>query len=197
MVSLLRNTSPMWTNQTLSGKQISMRAPRDEDWSSWAELRAESRDFLVPWEPTWSADSLSRTAYRRRIRRYYNDARDSKGYAFFIFSKPRESIVGGITLSNVRAGVALSCSLGYWIGKPHARKGYMTDAIFAVLPFVFDHLRLHRLEAACIPDNLASKRLLQRCGFTQEGLARQYLRINGIWHDHLLFSLLESDDRTR
>ncbi len=186
----------MWTNYPLDGETTLVRPPRDEDWSSWAKLRTESREFLVPWEPTWSPDSLSRAAFRRRIRRYCNDARDGKGYAFFIFSKKEKSIVGGITLSNIRVGVALSCALGYWMGEPYARKGYMTDAIRTILPFVFDDLKLHRIEAACIPNNLASKRLLQRCGFTEEGLVRQYLRINGIWHDHLLFSLLDSDERS-
>ena len=77
----------------------------------------------------------------------------------------------------------------------HAQKGYMTAAVRAVIPFVFDSLELHRLEAACLPANVASIKLLERTGFTREGIARRYLKINGVWQDHLLYALLESDRR--
>ena len=197
MTSFLRTAAPPWASRVLVGERVRLRAPRPGDWASWAQVRAESREFLVPWEPTWPADALTRTDFRRRLRRYHRDAREETGYAFFILGPSDEAVLGGITLSNVRTGVARSCSIGYWIGKPHARQGYMTDAIYALQTFVFGDLRLHRLEAACIPTNAASQRLLRRCGFREEGLARQYLRINGAWQDHLLFARLESDPRPR
>ena len=197
MTSFLRTAAPPWASRVLVGERVRLRAPRPGDWASWAQVRAESREFLVPWEPTWPADALTRTDFRRRLRRYHRDAREETGYAFFILGPSDEAVLGGITLSNVRTGVARSCSIGYWIGKPHARQGYMTDAIHALQTFVFGDLRLHRLEAACIPTNAASQRLLRRCGFREEGLARQYLRINGAWQDHLLFARLESDPRPR
>ena len=99
-------------------------------------------------------------------------------------------MLGALTLSNVRRGVAQMATLGYWIGAPFARQGYMTDALQALLPFAFDHLHLHRVEAACLPRNDASIALLRRAGFEQEGLARSYLKINGAWQDHLLFARL-------
>ena len=110
-------------------------------------------------------------------------------------SSPRRAatLVGGLTLCNVRRGVTQSCTLGYWIGAPHAQKGYMTAAVRAVVPFVFDSLELHRLEAACLPANAASIKLLEKTGFKREGLARRYLRINGVWQDHLLYALLDTD----
>ena len=99
-------------------------------------------------------------------------------------------MVGGITLSNVRRGVAQMGSIGYWVGQPFARQGHTLAAVNAVTRFSFDRLGLHRVEAACIPTNEPSRGVLLKAGFTQEGLARAYLRINGIWHDHLLFGMV-------
>lgn len=172
-----------------------LRPPQATDWSEWARLRAESRDFLTPWEPTWSADELTRNAYRRRLRRYARDARDGFGYAFFIFERDSEALLGGLTLSNVRRGVTQSASLGYWMGKVHAGRGIMSEAVGALLPFAFDELRLHRVEAACLPHNERSKGVLRRAGFSEEGYARQYLRIDGRWQDHVLFAMLAGDPR--
>lgn len=165
------------------------------DYPAWAELRASSRDFLVPWEPLWAPDELSRASFRRRIRHYMRDLREDVGYALFVFDAGTSDLVGGLTLCNVRRGVTQSCTLGYWVGAEFANRGYMTAAVQAVVPFVFDSLELHRLEAACLPDNTASTRLLERVGFKREGLARRYLRINGVWQDHVLYALLDSDPR--
>jgi ribosomal-protein-alanine N-acetyltransferase len=156
-------------------------------------LREKSRDFLVPWEPTWPDDDLTRSAFRRRLRRYAEDMRADQAYAFLLFRKADNVLVGGITLTNVRRGVAQAGSMGYWIGAPFAAQGYMTRGVLAMVPFAFDVLRLHRLEAACIPSNQPSIRLLERTGFTREGYAREYLCINGLWQDHLLYARLRGD----
>ena len=169
--------------------------PLSYDYSQWAELRAVSREFLTPWEPTWMRDELSRSSYRRRLRHYQKDLRDESGYAFFLFNNSEDKLMGGITLSNVRRGVTQSCSLGYWIGKPYSDMGYMSAGVDTIIPFVFETLKLHRLEAACLPSNKASIRLLEKTGFIHEGLARRFLRINGVWQDHLLFALIEDDSR--
>jgi ribosomal-protein-alanine N-acetyltransferase len=166
------------------------------DYGEWAQLREQSRAFLTPWEPIWPADDLTRSAYRRRLRRYSEDARADQAYAFFVFRKSDQTLVGGLTLANVRRGVAQAGSLGYWMGASYARHGYMTEAVRTLIPFAFGTLRLHRLEAACIPTNAASTRLLEKLGFVREGLARQYLCINGLWQDHLLYALIATDGRT-
>ena len=101
--------------------------------------------------------------------------------------------MGGCTLTNVRRGVTQSAAVGYWIGAPYARQGYMYSALKLIRPFVFELLGLHRLEAACIPENEASRKLLLKVGFREEGRARRYLQINGEWRDHILFALLEDD----
>ena len=181
----------------IEGKAVYLRAPQTGDWRAWAEVRAASRGFLKPWEPTWSASALTRTAYRHRLRLQARERRDNTGHRFFIFTRDDDSLAGGVNLSNIQHGVAMSCNIGYWIGKCHARQGLMSDAIEALLPFVFETISLHRLEAACLPSNLASEGLLRKLGFRQEGYARAYLRIDGAWRDHLLFALLANDYRNR
>ena len=173
------------------GEGVMLRTPQATDHAEWAALREHSREFLTPWEPTWPADDLSRSAFRRRIQRYAEDLRTDQSYAFLIFRSTDGRLVGGLTLANVRRGVAQAGSLGYWMGLPYARQGYMTAAVRAVIPFAFGTLRLHRLEAACIPTNTASIRLLENTGFVREGYAREYLCINGIWQDHLLYGRLK------
>ncbi|MEQ1711883.1 MAG: GNAT family protein, partial [Hyphomicrobium sp.] len=144
-----------------------------------------------PWEPAWARDELTRSAYRRRIRHYAREAREDLGYAFLMFDNADDRLVGGVTLSGVLRGVTQSASLGYWLGRPYVGHGRMSDAVRAMIPHAFLQLRLHRIEAACMPTNAASVRVLERVGFAREGVARQYLRIDGVWEDHLLFGLVE------
>lgn len=163
------------------------------DWPEWAALRAASRDFLVPWEATWPEDALDAAAFRRRVRQYAEDWTRGSAYHFLVRRSADNTLVGGINVTNVRRGIAQQGTLGYWIGAPHARQGYMTEAMLAVLGFAFDDLKLHRIEAACLTDNVASRALLIKCGFREEGCARRYLRINGRWQDHLTFAILADD----
>jgi ribosomal-protein-alanine N-acetyltransferase len=179
----------------ITGDGIVLRAPQMADYPAWASLREISRKFLTPWEPTWPADDLTRPAFRQRLRRYAEDVRSDQSYPFFLFRTEDDALVGGLALANIRRGVAQAGSLGYWIGEPHVRRGYMTAAVRALIPVAFELLRLHRLEAACIPTNLASVRLLEKTGFRREGYARSYLCINGIWQDHLLYAKLHTDHR--
>jgi ribosomal-protein-alanine N-acetyltransferase len=195
-MALFRTVGMVDQNPVLQGAGVYLRAPVASDYEAWVELRRGSRDFLRPWEPTWPEDDLTRFAFRRRIKRYAQEARDDAAYAFFVFRREDDALIGGATLSNVRRGVAQACSLGYWMGAPHAGKGMMTAAVAALAPFVFDTLRLHRLEAACMPSNTASVRVLEKAGFTREGFARRYLCIAGTWQDHLLYAKLCEDSRT-
>lgn len=174
----------------IDGEGVYLRAPELRDFQDWADLREASRNFLTPWEPTWAQDETSRGSYRYKLRRYAEDARDDKAYALFVFREEDDALVGGVTLSNLRRGVAQTASLGYWAGEKYAGKGYTTAAVRAVVRYAFEDLDLHRVEAACQPDNLASRRVLEKAGFTQEGAARAYLKINGAWRDHLLFGIV-------
>lgn len=178
---------------SLEGEGVRLRPPRSTDYPAWSALRERSRNFLQPWEPAWPSDDLSRPAFRRRLAAYARDIDTGAGYAFLVFRSREEELVGGVTLSNVRRGVAQTCSLGYWAGEPFAGRGFTTAAVSRVVRFAFEDLGLHRVEAACIPDNKPSRRVLQKTGFELEGRARAYLKINGAWADHLLFSLVRDE----
>jgi len=192
-MAFFRSVSLAESGPIVAGHGVILRPPVMSDFSEWAALREESRDFLTPWEPVWPADDLTRGAFRRRLKRYAEDQRSDLAYAFLIFRSEDNAMVGGLTLANIRRGVAQAGSIGYWVGERFARKGYMTAAVRALIPYSFTTLRLHRLEAACIPNNTASVRLLEKTGFKREGYARGYLCINGIWQDHLLYARLKDD----
>lgn len=189
----LRGSAALNEGTVLRGTRTRLRMPLANDYAEWSKLRAESRHFLRPWEPTWPRDDLTRMAFRRRLRRYQREIRADEGYAFFVFRLTDEALVGGITLAHVKRGVTQSCSLGYWAGERYAGKGLMSDAVRALVPFCFDVLGLNRIEAASIPTNERSITLLKRVGFTEEGYARRFLCINGAWRDHLLFALVKGD----
>ena len=175
----------------LDGETVRLRPPRMGDYGEWAALRHESRAFLQPWEPTWPSDDLTRAAFRRRLGLYQRDQDLGQGYAFFVFSRADNTLVGGVTLRNILRGVAQTAALGYWIGERHARRGYTLAAVGEATRFAFGRLGLHRTEAACCPDNVASRRLLLKAGFDLEGQAKGYLKIDGRWRDHLLFGLVQ------
>ncbi|MBO6899879.1 MAG: GNAT family N-acetyltransferase [Rhizobiaceae bacterium] len=172
----------------LAAKSIRLRLPQRGDYREWAALRHQSRDFLTPWEPRWGKDELEKTAWRERLRRYRREFNSGAAVPLFIFDIQSGALVGGITLSNIRYGVAQCASIGYWLGEPHAGKGLMVEALELVTVYAFQRLRLHRLEAACIPDNNRSVRVLEKAGFKREGLLRSYLKINGFWQDHFLYA---------
>ena len=189
-MSFLRSPFAADPPPVLRDARVMLRVPDMADYEQWADLRLKSRAFLAPWEPLWPANDLTRAAFRSRIRQYWRDIDDDVAYPYFIFDAGRQQLLGALTLSNVRRGVAQTATLGYWIGAPFARQGIMTDAVKLIVGFAFRKLALHRLEAACLADNEASIALLRRSGFEPEGLARGYLRIAGEWRDHRLFARL-------
>ena len=177
----------------LRGPTVTLRPPALRDYREWRDVRGASRDFLQPWEPRWSREEFTFTQYSRRVRHYRRERRDGTAITYFIRLNATGELAGGITIGKIRHGVAESCELGYWMGAPHAGKGHMSEALGLTIAFVFETLGLHRIEAACIPDNKRSIRLLQKAGFRREGEMRDYLRINGVWRDHYLFALLRGD----
>src|SRR5271170_1962043 len=192
-MALFGLSRPRSPEPVLNGDGLYMRPGMMEDFAQWSALREASRAFLVPWEPIWPEDDLTRAAFRRRLRRQSDEMARDEAFSFLIFDAGADTLLGGLTLGGIRRGVAQSGTLGYWMGAPHAGKGRMTRAVAAAVRFGFSTLRLHRIEAACLPENAASQTLLERNGFQREGLARAYLRINGAWRDHLLYALVEPE----
>jgi len=200
------------TSFQLEGAHLLLRIGQPRDWQLWRDLRAKSQAFLTPWEPIWSPEALTFDYFSTSLRRQWREWKEGRTYTFMIFLKEdsetsfaqfgqralptmpqnaageTQRFVGGITLSHVERNAAQKGQLGYWIGQPYARKGLMTRATKLVTTFAFETLMLHRLEANCMPNNEPSKQLLKKIGFEEEGLAKSYLRINGTWEDHLLWS---------
>lgn len=191
-MAFLRAATP-FESPIVAGEGLFLRTPSLADYPAWSDLRADSRAFLTPWEPIWPADDLTRTAFRRRIRRYQTEVREDHAYPFFVFRQADFAMLGGITLSNLSRGMTQTATVGYWMGERHAGQGHMSRAVRALVPFAFTHLRLHRLEAACLPHNRPSMRLLERVGFHREGLARGLVCINGRWQDHIVYAILADD----
>jgi ribosomal-protein-alanine N-acetyltransferase len=178
------------TGPVVKGRGVTLRPPRASDYEAWATLRQESHAWLQPWEPLWPEDDLTRPAFKRRLSIYAREMEAGNAWPFFIFADSDQALLGAITLSNVRRGVAETGTLGYWIGRKFAGCGHATAAVRAMVAWAFDDLNLHRVEAACVPDNTASRRVLEKSGFQLEGQARAYLKINGAWADHLLFGVV-------
>lgn len=178
-------------------ERMTLRLPQHSDFRPWSALRQQSAQFLVPWEPAWAADHLSRKAFTARV--HWAARAEAQGSALPLFLVRREdgALLGAITLDHIRRGPSLSGTLGYWIGEPHARQGYMREAIEAVVHHAFSALDLSRIEAACLPENKASRGVLEKSGFKYEGVAQSYLQINGRWRNHVLYANLRFDRRGR
>ena len=181
------------SKKKLTGERVFLRPPKRRDALKWQKLRMSSKSFLVPWEPSWDASSCTRRAYLRYFKNSNYLANMDRAYSFLIFKTDDKTLLGGINIGNVRRGVSQSASLGYWIGEKYSRNGYMKEALKLLIPSLFVDLRLNRIEAATLEENIASKNLLKKIGFKKEGVLRKYLKINGTWRDHILYGLLEND----
>ncbi len=178
-------------------ERMILRAPVHGDYRAWSSLRTDSRDFLEKWEPRWTSDHLSRKAFANRVYWAQRSQRTGSAMPLFLIRREGSVLIGAITLDNIRRGPAQAGTLGYWIGAPFARQGYMREAIQGVVHHAFEKLDLSRIEAACLPENAASRGCLEKCGFKYEGVAQSYLQIHGRWRNHVLYANLRPDRRGR
>ncbi|WP_415921195.1 GNAT family N-acetyltransferase [Tateyamaria sp. SN6-1] len=176
-------------------ERMTLRPPTHSDFRSWAALRAASADHLIPWEPSWASDHLTRKAFTNRVYWAQRSVASGTAVPLFLFRRSDDALLGAITLDNIRRGPAQAGTLGYWTGAAHARQGYMREAILALVHYTFTRLDLSRIEAACLPENAASRALLETCGFKYEGVAQSYLQIDGRWRTHVLYAALRMDRR--
>lgn len=174
----------------MEADRVCLRHPEMNDYMQWSALRASSASFLQPWEPRWPRDDLSRISFRNRLRRYGHEISSGTGYPFFLVRQEDGALLGGITLGHVRRGVSQSAQIGYWIGEAYSGQGFMSEGLNLMCEYAFSRHGLHRLEAACIPTNERSIKLLEKTGFEREGLLKSYLKIDEKWQDHVLFARL-------
>ena len=177
--------------------RLSLRLPEHRDFREWAKLRHESKAFLSPWEPIWAPDHLSRASFTNRVYWSQRAVKNGNAVPLFVFHKEAGQLVGAITLDNIRRGPSQVGTIGYWEGQQYARQGFMSEAIIAMVAHAFGALDLSRVESACLPDNLASRGVLEKAGFKYEGVAQSYIQINGRWRNHVLYAALRGDRRGR
>jgi [ribosomal protein S5]-alanine N-acetyltransferase len=178
-------------------ERMTLRLPEHGDWRQWSEVRETSAEFLVKWEPVWANDHLTRRAFTNRV--YWAQRAEAQGQALpmLLIRREDQQLLGALTLDNIRRGPSQTGTFGYWIGEPFARQGYMREALLALTHHAFTRMDLSRLEAACLPENLPSRGVLEKCGFKYEGVAQSYLQINGRWRNHVLYANLRGDRRGR
>ena len=176
-------------------ERMVLRPPVHADFRPWAAVRRQSEEFLKPWEPSWANDHLTRKGFVNRV--YWANRAIAQGTALPLFLERRADgqLLGAITLDNIRRGPAQAGTVGYWIGAAFAREGYMREALDALVFHAFEVMDLSRIESACLPENRASRGLLESCGYKYEGVAQSYLQINGRWRNHVLYANLRNDRR--
>ncbi len=173
----------------ITSDRLLLRPPAMIDCADWIALREKNRDHLVPFEPQWHPKSLTPRFFKLRL------ASQSRGWAlgqscsFLIFRRSDDVLIGGINLNNICRGAAQYASPGYWLGEEFQGVGYMHEAMDRLITYAFDGQKLHRLNAASLPHNGRSIKLLRKLGFEEEGFAKAYLQINGEWQDHILYGL--------
>ena len=167
------------------GYRVELRPPRSSDADEYIRLNRQSRTFYVGL----ASPPYTHTEYRQLLAQ----AGQPAFAPFLIYLREDAASIGGVELSQIVRGKFHSAYLGYQIGAPFARRGYMGEALRLLLSNRFDEFKLHRVEANVQPENAASIRLLRRLGFAREGFSRRYLKIGGRWRDHERWAILAED----
>lgn len=175
----------------LTSERLVIRPPHPADCEDWITLRRKSRDHLTPFEPAWSAKALTPEFFLHRITSQSQSWTLGLSCSFLIFRQPENTLIGGVNLNNIVRGAGQYASLGYWLGAEFQGHGYMQEALRQTMIYGFTAQNLHRINAATLPHNGRSMKLLRRLGFEEEGFAKSYLQINGEWQDHILFGITE------
>jgi ribosomal-protein-alanine N-acetyltransferase len=183
---------------TLYDGRVGLRAPRMRDAAVWSHLRTRDEDWLSPWEgrpphapdSTW-AERHSPAAYGATLRIWRREARAGRALPFVITYDGE--LVGQITAASVVLGAFRSTAVGYWVTSEVAGQGVMPAALALLVDHCFQVVGLHRVEANIRPENAASRRVVEKLGFREEGLHKRYLFIDGAWHDHLMYAVTTED----
>ena len=178
----------------VAGPQVVLRDLRPEDAAALLDLRLRNREFFEPFEPVPPPDHFTLEAQRRGIDSGNRAWDEDREYALALVL-PDGSLVGRVRLSTVVRGAWQNANLGYYVDRDHGGRGIATESAGLAVGFAFGRLGLHRVQAGVMPRNTASIRVLEKNGFRLEGLAPRYLRINGVWEDHVIYALTAEDPR--
>ena len=173
---------------------VELRLPEPEDVDAFLELVVRNRDHFRPYEPRRPPTYFTRAGQRDQIAAAQRQARMGERFEFGIWENGSSALVGRISLGGISRGALQNAYLGYGVDIEHGGRGIATKAVTLAVEVAFEDLGLHRVQAAVVPENTASARVLEKAGFREEGLARRYLFLDGQWKDHRMFALT-SDDR--
>ncbi|MGH0053437.1 MAG: GNAT family N-acetyltransferase [Sphaerochaetaceae bacterium] len=176
-------------------KRLSLRTVTSSDLYLLKDYLLRNRRFLSQWEPLRPDSYYEDTAILQRIENEIIANSKQSQLSLYVSIKGDKQIIGNVTLSNIVRGPFQSCFIGYKLDEAMINNGYITEAIGAVIEIAFHDLELHRIEANIMPKNRRSIRVVEKLGFTCEGLSKDYLKINGIWEDHAHYVLLNSEMR--
>jgi ribosomal-protein-alanine N-acetyltransferase len=170
--------------------RLCLRPARTTDVTELRRKLRKNDAHLKPWSPAPppGEDPTSLTVVSRTIIRYRREWKRGEAFVFFVTPRGSDEIIGRIALGGILRGVFQNAYLGYWIDQDHVSKGICTEAVIASTRFAFQEARLHRVQAAVMPNNPRSMRVLEKAGYRREGFAERYLCINGSWEDHVLFA---------
>ncbi|UJF27801.1 GNAT family N-acetyltransferase [Planococcus sp. 107-1] len=180
-------------NLLFNGKTCYLRTLTVDDAEEMVQLLVRNRDYWAIYEPRHQDSYFTALVQREKIRESIYQARENREYSFGIFEHGTDKMIGHISMYSIKRLPFLSALVGYSIDEAYIGKGIATEAVRLVNTFGFEQLRLHRIEAYVSPRNMGSIRVLQKTGFLNEGLLREFLYINGVWEDHYQFALLESE----
>jgi ribosomal-protein-alanine N-acetyltransferase len=184
----------------LTGPRIELRPLKGSDWEQWQDVRVRSRDWLEPWEPfgePGAPDPIAVSdAFKARCGAWERQRHFDAAYGFGIFLR-NGPFIGEVSLGSVQRGPFQSANVGYWIDEPHAGHGYMPEAVVLAMRYGFEELGLHRIEAAIVPRNEASRRVAEKLGMREEGTSERFLQIRGVWEDHVRFAMTSEDWKQR
>lgn len=180
----------------LRSERLVLRALNAADAPAVLEYHRRCWPFVAPWSPLIDARFFTVEFQRERLESEWTTRLTGGGIRFYLSSRadPEGPILGDLHFSSIIRGAFQSCFVGYKMDENATNRGHMTEALQRGVEFAFKELRLHRLEANIMPRNLPSRRVAIKAGFIEEGLARKYLKINGVWEDHLHYVLLNPDE---
>ena len=178
----------------IESSRIIIRHPKRRDWRAWVNLRKESHKFLQKWEPYWDIKQCNKSGYMRQLKTQRTKAAYDQAYSFLCFKKDSKVLLGGLNISNIQRGVIQTCNIGYWLGEKNIGNGYMEESIKAIIPYIYEQLKIHRIQAFTLENNIASRKLIEKVNFKKEGVLREAMKINNEWRDHVIYSLLLDDN---
>ena len=196
MITILFNLFSK-TKPIILSERLIIRLPVIADYENWVILRKKSENFLNQWEPEKDFNYYSKNLFVKRVRWAKKNFDLKIVLHFFLFLRSNYQLVGGITLDNIRYGPFQSATLGYWLGEEFSKKGIMTEGLNSLITYANKTVGISRIEAATLPNNLASRRLLENCNFKYEGVGQYYLQIKGKWQHHILYANIFDTRKSR